>query len=204
MQHFSYGSTETDHLKQRDPVLGSVIENIGFIKREVTPDLFTALVRSIVAQQISNKAAATVWGRLRESLLEISPQSIANTDIADIQRCGLSTRKAGYIKNIGEKACSGELDCATLGLMSDEDIIKKLSDLHGVGVWTAEMLLIFSLARPDVVSWGDFAIRRGMMTMYGLEGLTKAQFNEYRKTYSPYGTVASLYLWAVSNALPAR
>ena len=195
---FEYGLAEIGHLKRRDRKLGAAIDRIGIIEREVTPDLFTALVKSVVAQQISSKAADTVWGRLCRQLSIITPESIAATDVADIQKCGLSMRKAGYIKGLGDAAICGELDLLKLAELPDAEITKKLSSLHGLGVWTAEMLLIFSLCRPDVVSWGDLAIRRGMMNLYGLEKLIKDEFDRFRKRYSPYGSVASLYLWAVS------
>ncbi len=115
-----------------------------------------------------------------------------------MQKCGLSARKAEYIKGIADAVRCGEIDFLRFGEMADEEIIHTLSSLRGIGVWTAEMLLIFSLCRPDVVSWGDRAIRRGMMNLYGLKKLTKEQFERYRKRYSPYGSVASLYLWALS------
>jgi DNA-3-methyladenine glycosylase II len=198
MQLFHYGQAEIEYLKRRDQKLGKAIDHIGMIDRQVTPDLFTALVKSVVRQQISGKAADTVWGRLCEKLLEITPHSVVSTDVSDIQKCGLSMRKAGYIKGIGKAVICGELDLLALSEMSDDEIIKKLSSLHGIGVWTAEMLLIFSLCRPDVVSWGDLAIRRGMINLYGLKELTKEQFDRYRKRYSPCGSVASLYLWALS------
>ncbi|MCU0564846.1 MAG: DNA-3-methyladenine glycosylase 2 family protein, partial [Desulfobacterales bacterium] len=99
---------------------------------------------------------------------------------------------------IGEAAVSGELDLVGLRAMPDARVIERLSSLPGIGVWTAEMLLIFSLCRPDVVSWGDLAIRRGMMNLYGLKDLSREQFDRFRKRYSPCGSVASLYLWALS------
>ncbi|MDD2621105.1 MAG: DNA-3-methyladenine glycosylase [Syntrophomonadaceae bacterium] len=199
MEIFKYGQAELDYLKKHDKKLGIAIEQIGFIEREVIPDLFSALVNSITAQQISAKAAATVWSRMQARLAEITPQAIATASVEEIQSCGLSLRKAGYIKGIGEAVVQGKLDLLALQEMSDRDIIEKLSALHGIGKWTVEMLLIFSLQRPDVVSWGDLAIQRGMMNLYGLKTLSKAQFDKYRKRYSPYGSVASLYLWALSK-----
>jgi 3-methyladenine DNA glycosylase/8-oxoguanine DNA glycosylase len=199
MQLFQYGQTEIDYLTRRDRKLGRAIGRIGMIERPVTPDLFTALVHSVVAQQISRKAAVTVWGRLCERLLDVTPRTVAGTDVADIQKCGMSMRKARYIKGIGEAAIRGDVDLLELRQMSDQGVIEKLSSLHGIGVWTAEMLLIFSLGRPDVVSWGDLAIRRGMMNLYGLKELSKRQFDRFRKKYSPCGSVASLYLWALSG-----
>jgi DNA-3-methyladenine glycosylase II len=199
MQLFQYGQAEIEYLTRRDRKLGRAITRIGMIERQVTPDLFTALIKSVAAQQISSKAADTVWGRLRERLSDITPRNVADTDVSDIQKCGLSMRKAGYIKRIGEAAICGELDLSELKEMPDDGIIEKLSPLPGIGVWTAQMLLIFSLCRPDVVSWGDLAIRRGMMKLYGLKEISKEQFDRFRKRYSPCGSVASLYLWALST-----
>lgn len=198
MEIFQYGQKEIDYLSKKDKRLGAAIDRIGMIEREITPDPFEALVSSIVGQQISSKAADTVWRRLCNLLGSIVPESIAKADIHEIKGCGMSLKKAGYIKNIAEASISGEVDFNILSTLSDEEIIKKLSSLHGVGIWTAEMLLIFSLCRPDVVSYKDLAIRRGMMNLYDLKELKKADFEAYRKRYSPYGSVASLYLWALS------
>lgn len=202
MHIFHYGQREIDHLTRRDRKLGRAIGHIGIIERPVMPDLFKALVHSVVAQQISRAAADTVWGRLCGMLADVTPRNVAGCDVSDIQKCGLSMRKATYIKGIGEAAFRGDLDLLEFREMPDEGIIKKLSSLPGIGVWTAEMLLIFSLCRPDVVSWGDLAIRRGMMNLYGLKELSKNQFDRFRKRYSPYGSVASLYLWALSAKRP--
>ena len=119
--------------------------------------------------RVAAKAASTVWNRLQECCGEVTPQVIASTSAEAIQKCGLSMRKACYIKNIGDAVVSKELDIADLHTLPDEEIIRRLSGLHGVGVWTAEMLLIFSLERPNILSWGDLAIRRGMMSLLRLE-----------------------------------
>lgn len=199
MPIYKYGQTETEHLKKKDKKLGVAIERIGMIEREIIPDLFTALVNSIVGQQISAKAAVTVWNRLLEKLGDITPEIIAAAEPEQIQQCGISNRKVQYIKGVGQAAIEGKLDLAQLQLMSDDEIIDRLVSLNGIGRWTAEMLLIFSMQRPNVVSWGDLAIQRGMMKLYGHKALTREQFDRYAKRYSPYGTVASLYLWAVSK-----
>lgn len=198
MDIFQYGQTELDYLKKKDKKLGRAIERIGMIERKVIPDLFTALIHSVVGQQISSKAAAAVWNRLLGNCGGITPQVIASLTAEEIQKCGMTMRKANYIKNIGEAVLRGELKISEFPGLTDDEIIKRLSSLHGIGVWTAEMLLIFSLERPDVVSWGDLAIRRGMMNLYGLKTLDKTKFDRYRKRYSPYGSVASLYLWELS------
>lgn len=199
MEIFKYGQLEIDYLKKKDNKLGKAIDEIGIIEREVTPDLFKSLIHSVVAQQISAKAAETVWSRIKEMLGEITPFSISMAPVEDIQKCGLSMRKAIYIKGIGDAAYKGELVLSDFPNLSDAEIIKRLSALNGIGVWTAEMLLIFSMERPDVVSYGDLAIIRGMKKIYGLEVMTKELFEKYKKRYSPYGSVASLYLWAISK-----
>lgn len=199
MAIFEYSQAELAYLKKRDKKMGFAIERIGMIEREVNPNLFTALLNSIVSQQISSQAAATVWRRMQERWGEITPQTIAAASVEEIQACGMSIRKAGYIKGIAEMVVKQELILSEFYHLPDSEIIKRLSALHGIGKWTVEMLLIFSLQRPDVLSWGDLAIQRGMMNLYGLKTLSKEQFDKYRQRYSPYGSVASLYLWALAK-----
>lgn len=200
MQYFEYGQKEIEYLKRKDKKLGAMIDEIGFIKRAITPDPFEALISSVVGQQISSKAAKTVWERFYQLCGgNMTPDKVDQLGLEAIQSCGMSTKKASYIKGIAHAAITKEVDFESLHLMTDDEIIKKLSALHGVGVWTVEMLLIFSLNRLDVVSYKDLAICRGMMKLYGLKELPKEKFNRYKKRYSPYGSVASLYLWAISS-----
>ncbi len=198
MNYFVYGEKEIEYLKKRDKKLGAAIDQIGMIKRDVLLEPFKSIISSVVGQQISNKAADTVNARLLNLLGEINPQNIMNASIEDIQKCGMSNRKVEYIKGIAEAAINKTIDFDNLYKLSDEEIIKQLTSLYGVGVWTAEMLLIFSLGRMDVLSFKDLAIIRGMKRLYNLEKVTKEDFKKYRKRYSPYGSVASLYLWELS------
>jgi len=185
------------YLRGRDKKLGAIIDRVGMIKREVNPDLFSSLVESIVSQQISSKAADTICDRLNE-MSGMDAKKLHSLSAEDLHNCGMSLRKAGYIKNVAEAAVNKIIDFETLACKSDQEIIEILTALKGVGVWTAEMLLIFSLMRPNVVSYGDLAIRRGMMRLYGLKELPKERFQRYAKRYAPYGSVASLYLWHIS------
>ncbi len=199
MSAFPYGTTEIEHLKKRDRRLGAAIDEIGMIKRAINPDLFTALVASVASQQISAKAAETVWSRMEGRFGRITPYTISAATAEEIHQCGISLKKAGYIKGIGNAVVEGILDLDGLHELPDEEVISRLTALRGVGIWTAEMLLIFAMERPDVLSFGDLAIRRGMMRLYGKESLNRAAFERYRKRYSPYGSVASLYLWEISH-----
>lgn len=198
MPIFQYGQKEIEYLKIKDKLLGEAIERIGFIERDVIPDLFEALINSVVGQQISMKAAATVWGRMKDRFGEITPPNIGSRTLDEIQQCGMSMRKAGYIKGIADAVLNGGLDMDELKNLPDDEVCRRLSSLKGIGVWTAEMLMIFSMQRPDIVSWDDLAIRRGMMMLYHHRKLDRSKFDKYRRRYSPYGTVASLYLWEIS------
>lgn len=198
MEIFKYGEKEINYLKKKDKKLSEAIDRIGKIERRVIPNLFEALINSIVSQQISSKAADTIWKRLINLLGEIKPETIMDENINSIQKCGMTFRKASYIKEISENVYSGTLNINELNNLSDEEVIKILTSLNGIGVWTAEMLMIFSMGRPDILSWGDLAIRRGMCNLYNLKDISKVQFGRYKKRYSPYGSVASLYLWALS------
>ncbi|QQE73496.1 DNA-3-methyladenine glycosylase 2 family protein [Brevibacillus composti] len=195
---YDYGQTEIDSLTAADPVMGEALTRLGRLERVVIPDLFAALIHAMVGQLISAKAAQTIWERLQDRCGEMTAQRLAGLSADEIQRCGMTMKKAVSIHNIARLVAQGDVHLDELRDMSDQEVIAKLTALPGVGRWTAEMLLIHSLERPDVVSWGDIAIRRGMMKPYGLETLTKEQFDRFRQRYSPHGTVASIYLWEIS------
>ena len=198
IQYFQYGEQELAYLRKKDRKLSDAIDHIGIIRRRVNPNLFSALVESIIGQQISSKGADTVCRKLHE-LSGIDARKLHNLSIEEIQACGMSMRKAGYIKGIAEAAVTKAIDFDALPSQSDGEIIETLTAVKGIGLWTVEMLLIFSLMRPDIVSYGDLAIRRGMMRLYGHKELPKERFMRYARRYSPYGSVASLYLWEMSH-----
>jgi len=200
---FEYGDEEITFLAAKDKRLGAAMEQIGHIEREVTPDLFAALVKSIVGQQISTKAQRTIWGRMVSGIREITPESIAALPVEQLQSFGISFRKAGYIKNAADKILGGHLDIEALQHKADEEVCRELSALDGIGVWTAEMLMTFSMQRPDIISFGDLAIHRGLRMLYHHRKITRDLFDKYKRRYSPYATVASLYLWAIAGgAIP--
>lgn len=199
MKYYNYGKNEIEYLKKMDPVLGAEIDRIGFIKRQVDSDIFASLISSIISQQISTKAALTVKQRLLELVGEITPENIINIEVETIQKCGMSMRKADYIKSSAEAVYTKSIDIENLNRLTDEEVIKELIKLKGIGEWTAEMMLIHSLERPDILSYKDLGIRRGMMRLYSLEDISKDKFEVYRKRYSPYCTVASIYLWKISE-----
>jgi len=199
MDYYKYGTAETDYLKDKCGKLATSISRIGMINRRISPQPFQALISSIISQQISTKAAETVWERLKKLLGEVSAETIIKASPESIQSCGMTNRKVTYIRGIAEAAKSGEIDFDNLYKLSDKEIIEKLTALNGIGIWTVEMLLIFSLSRPDIISYGDLGIRKGIMHLYGLESLSKKEFEIYRQQFSPHNTVASLYFWALAR-----
>ncbi len=197
--YFEYGEKEKQWLRSRDRVLSAAMDEIGHIHREVQPDLFKALINSIVGQQISTKAHVTIWNRMQERLAPITPENFENLRAEDLQTCGISMRKALYIKSIADAVRDGGLDLTLLPAMTDTEVSAMLVQLKGIGLWTAEMLMIFSMQRPDILSWDDLAIQRGLRMLYRHRTITPKLFAKYKKRYSPYASVASLYLWAIAG-----
>ena len=203
VKYFPYGEKELAYLRKKDKKLSAVINRVGHIERAVDDDLFSAVVHHIVGQQISAKAQATVWARVQNALGTIDAEHVLGYGEANLQSLGISFRKAEYITDFAKKVHTGELDLISIGEKPDEEVILELSALKGIGVWTAEMLLLFCLQRPNVFSYGDLAILRGMRMVYRHKEIDRARFERYRKRFSPYCSIASLYFWAVSGgALP--
>lgn len=197
--YFEYGENEITYLRNKDKKLSEVIDQIGMIEREVDTDLFSAVVHHIIGQQISTKAQATIWQRMNETLGEVNAVTILSADISKLQSLGMTFRKAEYITDFARKVHEGVFDLEKVAQMSDEAAIKELASLKGIGVWTAEMILLFCLQRPDIFSYDDLAIQRGLRMVYHHRKIDRKLFEKYRRRFSPYCSVASLYLWAVAG-----
>ena len=190
--YFTYGEKELDFLRQKDKRLAEVIDRIGPVHRTVDTDLFSAVVHHIIGQQISTKAQATVHAK-----------TVLDADVEGLQALGISYKKAEYITDFAQKVLNGSFDIEAVWSMPDDEAIKALSSLNGIGVWTAEMILLFCMQRPNILSYGDLAIQRGMRMVYHHRKIDRKLFEKYRRRLSPYCSVASLYFWAVAGgALP--
>lgn len=198
-QYFPYGEKEVAYLKSRDKRLAEVIDKVGMVKRRVIPDLFAALVHSIVGQQISTKAHDTIWRKMTDAMGEITPESVLSLSRDALQSFGITFKKVDYIRAAAGKVSSGEFDIHALHAMDDGEVCARLSELDGIGVWSAEMLILFSMQRPDVLSYGDLAIRRGLRMVYHHRRIDRKLFEKYRRRFSPCCSVVSLYLWAVAG-----
>ena len=198
-QRLSVKEEAVDFLVKKDKYLASIIDQIGVLSYTINQNVFESIVRNIIAQQVSNKAAKTVWERLNAQVGDISPDTLGALSTEELQSIGITFKKAGYIRHLVEEVEKGTLNLNALEQMGDEDVIQSLTRLKGVGLWTAEMLLIFSLNRPNVLSYGDLAIQRGLRMVYHHRKITPQLHNKYWRRYSPYATTASLYLWEVSS-----
>lgn len=156
---FHYDQAAVDHLARKDKKLAAAMQAIGPVRREVMPDLFQALMHAITGQQISMAAQRTVWGRLCGLLGEVTPQALLAQPQTALQALGLSARKVDYMRGIARQVVDGELDLPGMAALEDAEVCRRLAALRGIGVWTAEMLLLFSLQRPDILSYDDLAIR---------------------------------------------
>lgn len=186
MVYFEYGETELSYLRQKDRRLGEVIDRIGYIDRAVDTDLFSAIVHHIIGQQISTKAQATIWQRMRDALGEVNAESILAAGVPELQALGMTFRKAEYITDLAQKARDGAFDLDGIWQKTD-----------------GEVILLFCMQRPDVFSYDDLAIQRGLRMLYHHRSIDRKRFEMYRRRFSPYGSVASLYLWAVAGgAIP--
>lgn len=203
------------HLAAADPTLGAVIERVGKIdiatrlrrrKEERPADAYGALLRAIVGQQLSTKAARTIYLRVLDLFggATPSPEQLLAASEQDLRACGLSGRKTEYIRDLAAHVLGGELELDRLDQLSDEEVIEEIVAVRGLGQWTAEMFLLFHLERPDVLSGGDLGIRKAVQVEYDLAEMpTPTRVLEIGEPWRPYRSLASLYLWESLAAVPS-
>lgn len=187
------------HLR-KDPHMKEIIRHTGRLPMTGHKDLFTALLRSIIGQQLSGKAATTIWGRFIELFPDQQPTPVLllETETEALRRVGLSYQKAGYLHNIARFSTEHTLEYRKLYRKSDEALISYLTSIKGVGRWTAEMILIFTLNRPDVFPLDDLGIQQAMMMKFGIRTTgkeRKAEMIKIAEKWSPYRSLATRHLW---------
>jgi len=193
------------HLARRDPILKRLMAHVGPCTLRHEPDGFAALVRSIIAQQISTRAAAAIQGRLLQALGAHGLQPAALLALADedLRGAGLSASKARALRDLAEKISAGTVPLPRLPDLDDEDVIDLLLPVRGIGRWTAQMFLIFSLGRPDVLPVDDLGLRAGVQKAYGLAELPdRAALTELGEVWRPYRSVATWYFWRSRGFVP--
>ncbi len=187
---------------QVDPILYNAITASGLrIKPSVETDIYQSLLRSIVSQQLSGKVADVIWKRFADLFdLYPSPEELVKTDISVLRAAGLSFNKASYLQNVAQFSLENDLSFETLINFSDDEIIDLLTQIKGVGKWTAQMILMFPLDRPDVFPIDDLGIQQGMKKLYGLDlekSFLKEKMIEISEPWRPYRSLASKYIWKI-------
>ena len=186
-----------NHLKKVDPLMGALIEKVGPYRMEYGEPTFHSVAEAIIYQQLNGKAAVTIFKRFTDAAgSPLTPEGILKLTDEQLRAVGLSKQKSSYVRDLAEKAKTGLLDFSKLAEQSDEEVIEHLTQVKGVGVWTAHMFLMFTLRRPDVLPTGDYGIQAAMKKHYRKRKLPKPKDMErIAKCWSPYRSVACWYLW---------
>jgi len=190
-----------NHLKKSDPILSAIIERVGPYRMEFGPPEFHSLAEAIVYQQLNGKAAVTIFKRFAALAGEpVMPEGILKLTDAQLRSVGLSKQKSSYLKDMAERAARGELDFSRLPKMTDDEVVKHLTQVKGVGVWTAHMFLMFTLRRPNVLPTGDYGIQMAIKKNYKKRKMPKPEMMaKIAKSWEPYRSVACWYLWRSLN-----
>ncbi|MCI0354439.1 MAG: DNA-3-methyladenine glycosylase [Acidobacteria bacterium] len=185
------------HLKGADPIMAGLIDRVGNGRMAVRPPTFETLARAIVFQQLNWKAAIKIYERLLEAAGgEVTPDSILKLTPQRMRKCGLSRQKLSYIRDLAKKTRSGEVNFTSLPAQSDEEVIAHLTRVKGIGVWSAQMFLMFALKRRDVLPTTDYGILSAVRKAYGIKRLPKARtVARLAEKWRPYRSVACWYLW---------
>lgn len=194
--HYDLDNEKVKYLITTDDKLGKLIKYINKTELIIEEDGFKCIVKYIIGQQISDKARETIWQRVCAILKNITPENILAINDNELRKAGLSERKINYIKILASAVISEDINFYDFKELTNEEIIKKLTALKGIGQWTAEMYLIFSLGRENVLSKGDGTIRRTIQWMYDLEKLPSSEILlKYFSSWTQYATIVSSYLW---------
>jgi 3-methyladenine DNA glycosylase/8-oxoguanine DNA glycosylase len=185
------------HVKKSDPVMRAIIERVGAYRIEYGEPTFHSLAESILYQQLNGKAAVTIFKRFTDQTGDpVTPEGILKLTDAQMRAVGLSKQKTAYLRDLAEKTKAGLLDFRKLENLSDDEVIEHLTQVKGVGVWTAHMFLMFSLRRPDILPTGDYGIQVAIKKYYRKRKLPKPKdMEKIAKAWSPYRSIASWYLW---------
>jgi len=186
-----------NHLKKSDPVMRGIIERVGPCRMEFGEPVFHSLAEAIVYQQLNGKAAVTIFKRCAALAGEpLTPDGIVKLSDEQMRSVGLSKQKSSYLRDMAERTIRGELDFTRLPEMTDEEVIKHLTQVKGVGVWTAHMFLMFTLKRPNVLPIGDFGVQMAIKKHYNKRKMPKPlQMEKIARAWEPYRSIACWYLW---------
>jgi DNA-3-methyladenine glycosylase II len=191
-------STVKAHFQKADPKIAQVLETINITEwfdDFESPDHFYNLTRNIIYQQLAGKAASTIFTRFKDLVREIKPEIIMTFEDQAFRDVGLSWAKAKYVKDLAHKVINQEIDLSQINTMDNESVITELTKVKGIGRWTAEMFLLFTLHREDIFSLGDLGLKNGLAKLYEIASPTDSQMQDIIKKWSPYESYGSICLW---------
>lgn len=192
-----------DILKKRDPILAKIIKDVGSFALEIEVDYFQSLAEAILYQQLSLKAASSIVKRFKDMYPGScfpEPKDMLETEDEKLRLAGISRQKIGYLKDLSRKFIVGIVKPSKFSDMNDEDIIEQLTKVKGIGRWTAEMFLIFSLRRPNVLPVDDLGLQKAIQKWYGFDNIpSREEIRNIAKKWEPYCTIATWYLWKASD-----
>ncbi|GAB4027714.1 MAG: DNA-3-methyladenine glycosylase [Candidatus Microgenomates bacterium] len=188
------------HYQKQDPIIAKILPQINFsdwFEDHPISDNFYNLIQNIIYQQLSGKAASTIFGRFKSVVRAITPQNVLATDSQKLRDAGLSWAKVKFVKDLAEKVIKKEVNLAKLDSLENEAVITELTKVKGIGRWTAEMFLLFTLHRENVFSYGDLGLKNGISKLYNIKDPTPKQITKLVGRWSPYESYASIGLWHI-------
>jgi DNA-3-methyladenine glycosylase II len=201
----TYWEQATQELAASDEVMQKLIVRFSGMLLHSRSDAFSTLARAILGQQISVKAADSIWQKLSNAIGEVTPRTILEAEHDVLRACGLSLRKMNYIQDLSMRFADGTLDSAAWSGMDDEALIDKLTQIKGIGRWTAEMFLIFHMLRPDVLPMDDLGLQRALSMHYNAnQPVSRLKMRAIAKPWQPWRSVATWYLWRSLEPLPVE
>lgn len=195
----NYDTKEMQYISDKHPVMKTLVEHYGMLQMGKVKDIYTSLVLHIISQMLANSVSETLIKRFINLVGEITPENVLRVGKEAIRECGISLKKAEYILELSNSVVEGGYDFSGLESMSDDEAVKHLMQIKGVGKWTAEMIVEFTMGRLNIFSYDDVALQNGIKKAHGFKTLSKMRFERLRKLYAPYCSVASVYYYAYND-----
>lgn len=195
----NYGMKEMQYISDKHPVMKTLVEHYGKLQMGKVKDIYTSLVLHIISQMLANSVSEILIKRFLNLVGEITPENVIRVGKEAIRECGISLKKAEYILELSHSIVEKVYDFSGLESMSDDETVKYLMQIKGVGKWTAEMIVEFTMGRLNIFSYDDVALQNGIKKAHGFKTLSKMRFEQLRKLYAPYCSVASVYYYAYND-----
>lgn len=194
-----YDTKEMQYISDKHPVMKMLVEHYGKLQMGKIKDIYTSLVLHIISQMLANSVSEALIKRFLDLVGEITPENVLRVGKEAIRECGISLKKAEYILNLSNSVVEEEYDFSRLESMGDDEAVKYLMQIKGVGKWTAEMIVEFTMGRLNIFSYDDVALQNGIKKAHSFKTLSKIRFERLRKLYAPYCSVASVYYYAYND-----